>query len=144
MLTFPPDFTFIIQLVSFFILWLGLKRWLFDPMLHVLDQRESRTSGARQAAAEMQAAAQGSQAEYDQRMHAVRVAVAAEAAAARNTNQAEEQRVLAETRAQANAQLSQLRDSLRRQADEARAALAVEARDLAGRITERIVGSAPS
>jgi F-type H+-transporting ATPase subunit b len=140
MLTFPPDFTFVIQLVSFFILWLGLKRLLFDPMLQVLEQRESRTSGARHAATEMNAAAQVSETEYEQRMRDVRVALAAEAAAARNANQAEEQRVLSETRAQANTQLSQLRDSLRRQADEARAALAAEARDLAGRITERVVG----
>lgn len=140
MLTFPPDFTFVIQLVSFFILWLGLKRLLFDPMLQVLEQRESRTSGARRAATEMNAAAQVSETEYEQRMHDVRVALAGEAAAARNASQAEERRVLSETRAQANTQLSQLRDSLRRQADEARAALADEARDLASRITERVVG----
>jgi F-type H+-transporting ATPase subunit b len=140
MLTFPPDFTFVIQLVSFFILWLGLKRLLFDPMLQVLEQRESRTSGARQAATEMNAAAQVSETEYDQRMHDVRVALAGEATAARNASQAEEQRVLSETRAQANTQLSQLRDSLRRQADEARAALTAEARDLASRIMERVVG----
>ena len=140
MLTFPPDFTFVIQLVSFFILWLGLKRLLFDPMLQVLEQRESRTSGARRTATEMNAAAQVSETEYEQRMHDVRVALAGEAAAARNASQAEERRVLSETRAQANTQLSQLRDSLRRQADEARAALADEARDLASRITERVVG----
>lgn len=140
MLTFPPDFSFIIQLVSFFVLWLGLKRLLFDPMLNVLEQREARTTGTRQAATEMNAAAQVSQTEYERRMHEVRIALAAEAAAARNANQAEEQRLLSETRAQTNTQLSQLRDSLRRQADEARPGLATEAQDLAGRIMERVVG----
>jgi len=109
-------------------------------MLHVLEQREARTTGTRRAATEMNAAAQVSQTEYERRMHEVRVALAAEGAAARNANQAEEQRLLSETRAQANTQLSQLRDSLRRQADEARPGLAAEAKDLASRIMERVVG----
>jgi len=140
MLTFPPDFSFVIQLVSFFILWVGLKRLLFDPVLQVLEQREARTTGARRAAAEMSAAAQTAQAEYDRRMHDVRLTLAAEADAVRNANQAEEQRLLSDTRAQAGAQLSQLRESLRRQADAARPALTAEAHDLAGRIVERVVG----
>lgn len=140
MLTFPPDFSFVIQIVSFFILWFGLKRLLFDPMLHVLEERESRTSGTRHAAAEMTAAAQVSQAEYERRMHDVRLALAAEADAARNANQAEEQKLLSETRSQASAQLAQLRDSLRRQADQARPALTAEARELASRIMEQVVG----
>ena len=140
MLTFPPDISFVVQIVSFFILWLGLKRLLFDPMVHVLEQREARTSGARDAAAEMTAAAQLSQTEYERRMQAVRQTLSAEAAATRTTNQAEEQRLLSEARAQAGTQLTQLRDSLRRQADEARPALATEARDLATRIMERVVG----
>ena len=140
MLTFPPDFSFVIQIVSFFILWFGLKRLLFDPMLHVLEERESRTSGTHHAAAEMTAAAQVSQAEYERRMHDVRLALASEADAARNANQAEEQKLLSETRSQASIQLAQLRDSLRRQADQARPALTAEARELASRIMEQVVG----
>ncbi|MGH3053963.1 MAG: ATP synthase F0 subunit B [Gaiellaceae bacterium] len=142
MLTFPPDFSFVIQIVSFFILWAGLKRLLFDPVLHVLEQREERTSGTRHAADEMNSAAHAAQAEYEQRMQGVRQALSAEADATHNANQAEEQRLLSETRTQASTQLSQLRDSLRRQADEARPALANEARDLASRILERVVGRA--
>jgi F-type H+-transporting ATPase subunit b len=139
MLTFPPDFSFVIQIASFLILWFGLKRLLFDPMLQVLEEREARTSGARHAAAEMNAAAQLSQDEYERRMHDVRLALSAEADAVRSANQAEEQRLLSETRTQANTQLSQLRDSLRRQAEEVRPALTAEARDLASRIMERVV-----
>jgi F-type H+-transporting ATPase subunit b len=143
MLTFPPDFSFVVQIVSFLILWYGLKRLLFDPMIHVLEERESRTTGARHAAAEIAAAARVSQTEYERRMNEVRQILAAEAAKAHNTTQAEGQRVLSETRAHANTQLAQLRESLRRQAEEARPGLNNEARDLAGRIVERVVGRAP-
>jgi F0F1-type ATP synthase membrane subunit b/b' len=144
MLTFPPDFSFVIQIVSFFILWFGLKRLLFDPIIHVLEERESRTTGVRHAAREMTAAAQVSQAEYERRIHEARQALATEAAKTHNAIQAEEQRVLSETRAQASTQLAQLRDSLRRQADEVRPGLTIEARDLASRIVERVVGRSPS
>ncbi len=140
MLTFPPDITFVIQIASFFVLWLGLKRLLFDPVLRVLEEREARTRGFRAAAAEMTTAAGSSQTEYDHRIQQVRVALAADTDAFRAVTQQQQTQILAETRAQASAQLTQLRESLRREADAARPALASEARDLAGRIVERVVG----
>lgn len=140
MLTFPPDLSFVIQLASFLVLWFGLKRLLFDPVLHVLEVRESRTSGASREAAEMKETAELSAAEYERRIHDVRQAFSVEAEAARSATQTEERRVLAAARAQANAQLMRLRENLSRQAEAARPALATEARDLAARVFERVVG----
>jgi F-type H+-transporting ATPase subunit b len=140
MLTFPPDFSFIIQIISFFVLWVGLKRLLFDPMLHLLAERESRTAGARHAAEEMQRAAVVSQSDYERRMHDVRLRLAADAEVVRNTIQNEERSVLAEAREHASAQLMQLRASLSRQAEAARPALAAEAQTLSGQLLEQVVG----
>jgi F-type H+-transporting ATPase subunit b len=140
MLTFPPDFSFVIQIISFFVLWFGLKRLLFDPVLRVLEERESRTSGARREAAQIAAAAETSEAEYERRMHEVRLALASEAEATRNAIQVEQRRVLSEAREQANSQLAQLRERLAAQAQNARPAIASEARDLAARIFAGVVG----
>ena len=140
MLTFPPDISFVIQIASFLVLWFGLKRLLFDPVLRVLDEREARTLGTRQAADELTSAAHGARAEYDRRIHEVRLALSGEMDAARVDTQRLERRVTSEAREQASAQLMQLRDSLGRQAEAARTALATDARDLAGRIFERVVG----
>lgn len=140
MLTFPPDFSFVIQLVSFVVLWFGLKRLLFDPVLRVLEEREARTAGARRQAAEITATAEVAAAEYERRMQEVRHALASEAGAMHNAVQAEERRVLSAAREQANAQLARLRESLGAQAQSARPAIALEARDLAARILERVVG----
>ena len=139
MLTFPPDFSFVIQIISFFVLWIGLKRLLFDPVLHVLEEREARTTGARREAAQIAAAADTSAAEYERRMHEVRLALASEADTARNAIQVEERRVLSEAREHANAQLARLRESLANQIQNARPAVASEARDLAVRILEGVV-----
>ncbi|HVM97426.1 MAG TPA: ATP synthase F0 subunit B [Candidatus Acidoferrales bacterium] len=140
MLTLPPDFTFVIQLVSFLILWMGMKRLLFDPMIQVLEQREARTAGARQTAAELRAAAEGSAADYDRRLQEVRVKVGAEAQSSRATIEAEERKRIGEARDQAAAQLAQLRESLARQTEEARAGIAAEAQTMAAQMVERVVG----
>ncbi len=140
MLTFPPDSSFIIQIVSFLVLWFGLKRLLFDPVLHVLEERESRTTGARRQAEEIKAAAETSAAEYDRRLHEVRGTLTAQAEASRQATQAEEQRVLSEARSHAGAQLARLRESLQAQAEAARPGVAAAAREVAADIVERVVG----
>jgi F-type H+-transporting ATPase subunit b len=144
MLTFPPDISFVIQIVSFIILWVGLKRLLFDPFIQVLETRESRTTGANREAVTMKAEAAQSAAEYERRMHEVRQSLAVDAETARQATQTEERRVLSESREQASTQLTQLRDNLRRQAEAVRPTLATEARDLAAQMFERVVGRRPA
>ena len=140
MLTFPPDFSFVVQIVSFAVLWFGLKRLLFDPVLRVLETREQRTTGTVQAAEEMKAAARVAAAEYERRLQEVREALSAEAAQARTATQHEEQQLVASARADANAELVRLRESLSRQATAARSAVTSEAHGLASRMLERVVG----
>ena len=78
MLTFPPDISFVVQVVSLLVLWFGLKRLIFDPTQSVLEERAARTSGARQAAAETRASADRRAAEYEAQIAATRQAVARE------------------------------------------------------------------
>jgi F-type H+-transporting ATPase subunit b len=142
MLTFPPDITFVIQIVSFLVLWFGLKRLLFDPMVQLLEERDRRTTGARAEAQGLNAAAESSRAEYERRLLDVRHALLADAETARHATASEEQRVLSEARREAGVRLAQLRESLGRQAEGARPALAGEARHIAARMLERVAGRA--
>src|SRR5574340_1088594 len=91
MLTFPPNITFAIQIAAFFILWWGLKRLLFDPVMHVLEAREARTTGLRAEAAGLRTAAERAASEYDRRMHDIRLQLATEAEEARASLAAEAQ-----------------------------------------------------
>ena len=56
------------------------------------------------------------------------------------TIEAEERKILSDAREHASAQLMQLRESLARQANEARPALSSEAQTLAGDMLERVIG----
>jgi len=47
MLTFPPDYTFLVQIVSFLILWQLLRRLAWAPMLRLLEERDERRIGYR-------------------------------------------------------------------------------------------------
>lgn len=140
MLTFPPDITFAIQVASFFILWLGLKRLLFDPVIHVLEAREARTTGLRAEAAGLRTAAEGAAREYAHRMHEIRSQLAAEAEQQRTATQSDERQLITAARQQASTELLQVREQLHREAEAARASLAAEAQDLAVRMLERVSG----
>jgi F-type H+-transporting ATPase subunit b len=140
MLTFPPDISFVVQIVSFLVLWFGLKRLLFDPALQVLEERERRTVGERHAADGLRTAAEGSAEDYQRRMHEIRVKLAADADATFKAIEAEERTIVSDAREQANAQLMQLRERLGRQAAEARPALASEAQTLSRQMLEQVLG----
>ncbi len=140
MLTFPPDISFVFQLVSFLILWIGLKRLLFDPVLQVLAAREARTVGTSREAAAVKAGAEERAAEYARRLDEVRRQIAAETDAGRNATQTEERQVIASARDQVSAQLLEVRQRLARDAESARTVLAAEARELSTRMLNQVVG----
>jgi F-type H+-transporting ATPase subunit b len=139
-MTISADYTFFIQIALFVVMWYGLKRLLFDPMVRLLEERERRTIGAREEAQRLSAAAELSGAEYEHRLQELRHTLSAEADADRAATLAEEQRVLSAARDEAGTRLAQLREALERDAAAARPALATEARQLAGLMLERVAG----
>ena len=140
MLTFPPDSSFVIQIVSFLLLWVALKRLAFDPMLHVLEQREQRTQGGMAEAESLRGAAQLAEQQYETSLRNVRQAVLREAEAAHQQAVAEQQRQLAAARQQADAELAQLRAEIAAQVQQAQAGLTAEAHVIAALVAERVSG----
>lgn len=140
MISFPPDITFVIQIVSFLVLWLGLKRLMFDPVLQVIDERRARTTGVLAEAAGLRSGAAGAEAEHGQRMRQVRDEIGREADAARHATEQEERQVLATARDQAAVLLKERRDRIRAEADAAGAQLRGEASQLAQLIVGKVVG----
>src|SRR5262245_58158627 len=58
MLKIPPDYTFLLQIVLFVVLWVVLKRLWFDPALRVIRERAARSEGAVAEARAVQADAE--------------------------------------------------------------------------------------
>lgn len=140
MIAFPPDITFVIQIVSFFILWMGLKRLVFDPTLAVLEERRQRTAGVRAQAAELRSEADRLAATVEQKLAEVRAEVRRRGEAARSAAEEEERRVLEAAHEQAAAHVRQQRALVRAQAEAARKALSEERAALARLIVAKVVG----
>ncbi len=140
MIAFPPDITFVIQIVSFLVLWVGLKRLMFDPLLQVIDERKARTTGVLEEAAGLRSSAAKTETDYEQSMERIRSDLARETDTARHATDEEERQILATARDQAAARLKEQRDQVRAEADAARSQLAGEATQLAQLIVGKVVG----
>src|SRR5881628_507019 len=64
MLQIPPDYTFLVQIAIFLVLWLVLKRLWFDPALRIVRARRARSEGAIAEARALQAEAERMRAEH--------------------------------------------------------------------------------
>lgn len=139
-MTLDLDGTFAIQIASFLILWVVLRRLLFDPTLAVLDEREKRTRGSHEAASHMHADVAAMRAEYDQRVRGAREKSVAELEASRKLTAAEERTVLGAARDEAAAHIARARIQVEKQAEAAHATLLRDAGPLADELVEKVAG----
>ncbi len=135
-----PDFSFLIQIVTFFALWACLKRLIFDPTLEVLDARRQRTDGAKAEAEQITVTTQAAQDDYDLRLHEARNQLARESETARKAAQDEYGQALAKARVAATDEQIRSRGALMAQVDEARRSLLAEAHTIAFEMVDRIMG----
>lgn len=135
-----PNYSFFIQIITFIILWQGLKRLVFEPFLKVLDARDTRTVAAQADAVRLIAEAEKARQDYELSLHRMRVEMAREAAAARNAAQEEGQRALAAARASANEEMMRMRAQVSAQVEAARQTLSAQAASLAEQMLQRVIG----
>lgn len=140
MLSFPPDWTFVFQIVLFLVLWTVLRRLLFDPHLAVLRDRERRTTGALQDATRLRTAAEEMAEHYRAQLSRARAQSLQEVD--RVYQEAEEQaRALLEAaRADAARMTAETREHIRREIEAARQRLATHIPEFSRAITEKLVG----
>lgn len=135
------DSSFVVEIVSFLILWAILKRLLFDPMLHVLDEREKRTVGNLKAAEELREQAMSLRNQHETSIHAVHRSVSEQAEESRKAALETERQVITEARDAAAAKLNKARSEIADQVEVARQRLSSQALDLAERVAGKILGS---
>jgi F-type H+-transporting ATPase subunit b len=137
-----PDYTLVIQIVAFVVLWAALKRLVFEPIMDALDARNERTAAVRAEAERLVAAAQEARHDYEKSLHDARAQMVQEAARARGAAQEEAGRALAETREAANEELRRLRADVAKQVEDARRSLAAQADEIAHEMLGRVTAGA--
>lgn len=139
MIELPPDATFVIQIVSFLILW-QLMRWaLFTPIQRILAERAAWTSGTIARADALRAEAQTLETEMETAVRAARLEGLREGEEIRRQCEAEEQQIVARSRAEAMALFERERATTNAQVEAARGPLRAEAERLAQIVVEKVL-----
>jgi F-type H+-transporting ATPase subunit b len=139
-LSFPPDWTFVFQIVLFLILWTVLRRLLFEPNLAVLRNREQRTTGAFQEASHLRIAAEEMGERYKAQLSQTRAQSLHEVERAYQEAEEQARALLEGARADAARVTAEMRDSLRREIATARHGLEARIPEFSRAIAEKLLG----
>jgi len=133
-----PDYSILLQIIIFLLVWKGLSSLAFAPTTAVLDERARRTVAAEDLAKQLVSAAGEDRATYDRAVHERRAQMSAESASARASAQEEATRLLTQARAEANAAFATQRDAVAEQIVSTRQRLAAETQEVANLMLERV------
>lgn len=140
MLTFPPDGTFLVQLLSFFVLLFLLKRMLFDPFQELLVEREQRTEGDAQLAITETAEAEALAAKVERDLAAAREEAMTEVDALRRATKEQEATLFNDARDSSATRLAEMRAQISQARADASASLQAEANAIAEEMVTAVVG----
>ncbi len=134
------DYTVIIQIVSFLLLWFLLTKVLFKPFLGLVEERERRTEGVQAETSSLMDEGERLQAEYEDGTarardegNAVKETILNEARQAR-------ERLLAQAREEAGSLLQTVREEVQTEMQRERELAAREAEVIAQQMAEKILG----
>ncbi|HEY2772926.1 MAG TPA: ATP synthase F0 subunit B [Candidatus Binatia bacterium] len=140
MLTLPPDYTFLIQLATFFVLLALLRKLLFEPFMALLDERAQKTTGDIAKAERSRAEVQALSTRVDAELAKARAAAGAEIDTVRGQARQEAARLLTDAQNEAGARLAELRGEVATATREARTQLAGDAKSLADAMVAAVLG----
>jgi F-type H+-transporting ATPase subunit b len=139
-LSFPPDWTFIFQIVLFLVLWMFLRRLLFEPNLAVLKNREKRSAGAMQEATQVKAQAEEMGEQYRTRLAEIRSGAMQEVDVVYREAEEQAGNLLESARAEANRIVASVRETLEQELIEARRDLQERVPDFSREIATKLLG----
>lgn len=134
------DYTVLVQIVSFLVLWFLLTKLLFKPFVGLLEERERRTEGVKAQAASLTAEAERLRAEYESAITRANDEGAAVKESILHEARRTRERLLAESRAQAADRLAAVRDEIQKEIRKGRDLAVREAAGIARQMAEKILG----
>jgi F-type H+-transporting ATPase subunit b len=135
-----PDLSVLVVIATVLLLAVTLDRLLFKPLARVMAQRESAVLSARELAERASADAQAAAASFDERTREARAEIYRQMDDARREALTRRTELLARTREQAEAAITDASARLRADVTQARATIDRDAQSLATTIVERVLG----
>lgn len=144
MLELPPDFTFVVQFGTFAVLAVLLGKYLFTPFLELLDERAARTTGDVAKAAATREEVESLSQRMDADLAKARAEAKAEVDTVKQAAREEAAQMFQGAQQEASARLAELREQVAGATDDARRALATDARSLADAMVAAVIGGGAS
>jgi F-type H+-transporting ATPase subunit b len=139
-----PDGTLILHVLIILVMVYVLNATLFKPINQILESREKRTRGRLSDAQETMKSVKEKLAEYEASLRHARSEAYALAESQRAEAMNERQRRINEMRAQLAQSIATEKEAIQQQANQARASLEVESRDIARDISSRVLNRSVS
>jgi F-type H+-transporting ATPase subunit b len=139
-LSFPPDWTFVLQIVLFLVLWMFLRRFLFEPNLAVLSNREQRSAGALKDASRVKAEAEEMGEQYKARLAETRAGALQQVDTVYREAEEQARSLIEASRAEAAGIMANMRETLGQELTEARRLLEERVPDFSRDIAEKLLG----
>lgn len=140
MLSFPPDWTFIVQIFLFLVLWVCLRRLLFEPNLAVLKKREQRSAGALQEAGHVKAEAGEMAEQYKTRLAQTRAGAMQQVDTVYRAAEEQARNLIESARTESNQIVTNMRETLRQELVAVRQDLEKGVPDFSRGIAEKLLG----
>jgi F-type H+-transporting ATPase subunit b len=140
-LNLVPNWSLVALNVAIFLLLVyPTNRFVLQPIVRVLEERERRTSGARAAAARDLETGAALQQDLEARLRAAREQAQARYAEVSAGTQGEARRLLGRAREEAHAEVETVRGAIAGELEQARRALRAESNELAREIAAKLLG----
>lgn len=134
------DQTLIIQMINFLVLLWILNRFLYKPILKILDDRKARIRASEGEVEELRARAAGQWESYQRRLQEARIEANAEKERIKAQGVEAERRLLDEARAEGSRLVEETRKVIQEEVSKARGLLKAQASAVASEMASKILG----
>ena len=134
------DYTVIVQIVFFLLLWFLLARLVYSPFVGLFEERERRTEGARAEAASLRGEAERMRADYEKRIAMARDEGGAVKETVVQQGRDERERLLSRAREEAAEHLERIRGEIQQELRKQEQLVEREAEAIARQMAEKILG----
>ena len=134
------DISILYQIILFVVLWLILNKIFFQPYLHLLEDRERRTTGAEHDSADLEHEGARLRAQYEEKITQAQSAAYAAKDAIVNEGRQQREKILSEAREQAAGKLDQVRREVAEALQHEQAQASAEAAAVAADMVSKVLG----
>lgn len=134
------DWTMLVQFVNFLVLMAVLNILLYRPLRSVMNARQDAIDGGHKKASDLEDSINEKMERYESKLQQAKVEGSTQAATLRAEAAKEESVILGEARSAADKGVSDLKDSVAVEADQARKILTKESKSIASAIASKVLG----